>query len=159
MGGLSKRWWLCIRAFKLEKRGRAQQKKWVSPTSFRREKTALHTEDVSKLQWITAHSKKQNTPLAFGQWIIEPWKNPHISPLWSSSWLRVIQQLQHYTAAWRPVGRRSRAEQTNYTPVRAVAQHCIIPRGDAAVTLHGITVAQKRDGADEPWDLACVARP
>lgn len=71
----------------------------VSPTSVRREKTALHTADVSNSKWITAHSKKKKKtlPWFFGQWIIELWKDSHISPLWSSSWLWVSQQLQHYT--------------------------------------------------------------
>lgn len=87
-------------------------------------------------------------------------KNSHISPLRSSSWLWVSQQLQQrYTTTRGPVGRRSRAEQTNYTPVRAVAQHCIIPT--ETPLSHCLALLQQLRGprTDEPWVLACVARP
>lgn len=113
-----------------------------------REKAALHTEDVSKLKWIRGHSRKHSP----GFWTVNnrAVKNSHISPLWSSSWLWVSQQLQHSTTAWRPVGRCSRAKQTNYTPVKTAAQHCIIPT-ETPLSHCTALLRLSRPRTDEPW--------
>lgn len=97
----------------------------------------LHTEDMSKLKRIKVCCEK-HWP-GFRTVNNRAVKNSHISPLWSHSWLRVSQQLCCTNARRACRKRCSRAEQTNYTPVKAVALHCIIP----TVTLWGFTLAQE----------------
>lgn len=115
----------------------------------------LHTEDMSKLKRIKVCCEK-HWP-GFRTVNNRAVKNSHISPLWSHSWLRVSQRLCCTNARRACRKRCSRAEQTNYTPVKAVALHCIIPT--EAPQLHCEALLWLRSpGTAEPWGLACVAR-
>lgn len=103
---------------------------------------SVHTDFVSMLKWIMAHSQKNKHSPGFWTVNNRAVKNSHISLLCSSVWLWVSQQhYPHYTTTWSLYRKKllSRTNQLHPCQGRGTALHH--PHRGTTVTLHGTAVA------------------